>query len=903
MTSNSTQGGPWDSNGNGGSGLGGIYDAEYFMPYEVSVNNGLTLNAEQKSVLGANYVNGAVVPQTFPVTAGVVDTYGKVEFNGGYLQISMKQPGGAGSWPGLWLLPASGAGNVGNNFEIDIQEGGFTNGSANPNDTFSYHLHTPVGTFGGVIDTGVDLTAGFHTYAINWVPGQSITWYLDGKQMAQITSAEAPIPNEPMELIMCNQVATSAASSWRTSMDSSTPQSMQILVNDVQLYQKAGSGDTIMGSNVSAPTATVPTVAITSAGGTVAQASQAISGTVDIADAGSTVKILDGTAQVGTAVVGADGKWSTNVTLAHTGANVLTATDSNVAGTGTSNAVTFNLTTAAPTVAITSAGGTVAQASQTISGTVDIADAGSTVKILDGTAQVGTAVVGADGKWSTNVTLAHTGANVLTATDSNVAGTGTSNAVTFNLTTVAPTAPITPTAPVTPTTPVAPVATVTNINSSSGNQTLALGDNPYAVNLNGYYNVVTAGGGNDTVIGGGGNNNVTLGDGSDTVTLGGYYNVVTAGNGKNAINAGAGNATVVAGNGANLVTLAGWNNSVTLGGGTNVVSGGQGNATIVAGGGANTITLAGWNNSVTLGAGANVVNGGQGNDTIILTGGAATLRLGGNNETAILGGGVNATIFDTGSGLRIAVDTSSGANVINGFAQDRNGYIELRNNAGGYSSVSSILGALKSDGNGGTLLALGATGSIDIAGVTPDKLSANNFRISTETDASMAPTLTIADPSLNVAGGGGTVPLGVKVAASASATDVKVTIAGLPSYETISDGLGHTYSGQSIPLSAAEVNSGLTLTSHYTGSQHPIATLSVSASDTIGGAVATSAKQSIVVVDPPPMTPASTANAVALLNQYIAGGFEKDQGAAPLTTKMAAAFSHDESFLSRPGHS
>jgi hypothetical protein len=603
-----------------------------------------------------------------------------------------------------------------------------------------------------------------------------------------------------MELIMCNQVATSDASSWRTSMDDSTPQSMQMLVNDVQIYQKAGSGDTIMGSNVSAPDPTIPTVAITSAGGTVAQASQ------------------------------------------------------------------------------------------TISGTVDVADAGSTVKIFDGTTQVGTAVVGADGKWSTNVTLAHTGANVLTATDSNVAGTGTSNAVTFNLSTVTATTPITTTAPITK---------LTAINSNSGNQTLSLDDNPYAVSLNGYYNVVTAGAGNDTVTGGGGNNNVTLGDGSDTVTLGGYYNVVTAGNGKNAISAGAGNATIVAGNGANTITLAGWNNSVTLGGGTNVVNGGQGNAIIVAGGGANNISLAGWNNSVTLGAGENIVKGGQGNDTITLTGGAATLQLGGNNETAILGGGVNATIFDTGSNLRIAVDTSSGTSVVNGFAQDRNGYIELRNGAGGYTSVNSILAALKSDGHGGTLLTLGTTGSIDIAGVTPDQLSGNNFRISSETDASMAPTLTIADPSLNVTGGGGTVALGIKVAASASATDVKVTIAGLPSYETISDGLGHTYSGQSITLSAAEVNSGLTLTSHYTGSQHPIATLSVTASDTIGGSVATSAKQSIVVVDPP----ASTTNAVALLNQYIASGFQKDQGAAQVTTTMAAAVSHDDSFLSRPGHS
>jgi beta-glucanase (GH16 family) len=339
MTSNSTKGGPWDSNGNGGSGLGGPYDADYDMPYEVAVDNGLTLNAVRQSVEGANYVNGQVVPQTFPVTAGVVDTYGKVEFDGGYLQISMEEPSGDGSWPGLWLLPGAGAGNVGNNFEIDIQEGGYTDGSANPDDVLAYHLHTPKGTFGGEVNTGVDLTAGYNTYAIDWVPSESVTWYLNGHAVAEITSAEAPIPDEPMELIMSNQVATSAATGWRTTMDSSTPASMPMRVAEVQLYKASTS-------NSSAPAA--PTMAITSGGSTTTLAAQTIKGTVDIADAGSTVKLLDGSTQIGSAVAASNGAWSANVTLANRGANVLTATDANAAGTGKSNAVTFVLHSVAP---------------------------------------------------------------------------------------------------------------------------------------------------------------------------------------------------------------------------------------------------------------------------------------------------------------------------------------------------------------------------------------------------------------------------------------------------------------------------------------------------------------------------------------------------------------------------
>ena len=254
----SSQYGVWFPNGSGGSAIGrpGSYDAEYDMPSQAAVNNGLTLTAVQRSITA----NGG----TYPVTSGIVTTYGKMEFDGGYLQISMKEPGGDGSWPALWLLPGKSAGNASDNFEIDMQEGGFKDGSANPNDVLAYHLHTASGTFGGQVNTGVDLTAGYDTYAINWVPGKSITYYLNGQVVGEITSAQAPIPNEPMELIMSNEVASSSASGWHTTLDSSTPQSMPMQIGDVQLYQAPGSGDTITGSNATGD----PPPPITSAGGT-----------------------------------------------------------------------------------------------------------------------------------------------------------------------------------------------------------------------------------------------------------------------------------------------------------------------------------------------------------------------------------------------------------------------------------------------------------------------------------------------------------------------------------------------------------------------------------------------------------------------------------------------------------
>ncbi|MFD2058423.1 family 16 glycosylhydrolase [Mesorhizobium calcicola] len=259
ITSNAANGWAWNSNGSGGSGPGGAYDADYDMPSQVSVSNGLLdLNAIKQPVSGMNQGTA----QTFPITSGAVSSYGNFEFNGGYLQISMKAPSGDGAWPGLWLMPGKGAGTSGDNFEIDMQEGGYT-GSGPANQAFSYHLHTPSGTFGGVVDSGIDLTAGFHTYGINWDPGKSITWYLDGKQMAQVTSAQVPIPNEPMQLIMSNQVANSNAAGWHTALDSSTPSSMHMQIDGVQLYQKAGSGDTVTGANVSPSTTSTIQPAVT----------------------------------------------------------------------------------------------------------------------------------------------------------------------------------------------------------------------------------------------------------------------------------------------------------------------------------------------------------------------------------------------------------------------------------------------------------------------------------------------------------------------------------------------------------------------------------------------------------------------------------------------------------------
>jgi Ca2+-binding RTX toxin-like protein len=113
------------------------------------------------------------------------------------------------------------------------------------------------------------------------------------------------------------------------------------------------------------------------------------------------------------------------------------------------------------------------------------------------------------------------------------------------------------------------------------------------------------------------------------------------------------------------------------------------------------------------------------------------------------------------------------------------------------------------------------------------------------------PVLTVSNQSITVAAGGSTA-LPITVAAFDSDDTVTVNITGLASYETVTDSHDSTvFSGNSITLTAAEVDSGLTLHSSYTGTGQPVNTLTVTASNTTNGEAVTSAAQTISVTDPP----------------------------------------------------
>ena len=147
-----------------------------------------------------------------------------------------------------------------------------------------------------------------------------------------------------------------------------------------------------------------PAVAIASAGGLTASASQTISGTVtETTEAdvvGSTVSLYDnGSATaLATATVQANGTWTAVATLS-AGVNSIVADDTDLAGNiGASTPVVYTIASLAqPTITSATYTGSAATGHWNLGGT---ASAGTTITISDGVTALGTTSATATGTWT-----------------------------------------------------------------------------------------------------------------------------------------------------------------------------------------------------------------------------------------------------------------------------------------------------------------------------------------------------------------------------------------------------------------------------------------------------------------------------------------------------------------------
>ena len=197
-----------------------------FGPSQVSVDNGLTLTATR---------NTNSYSSTYPWISGVVTTDGKFTLptTGWYVQVRAKMPNQAhGMWPAIWFLCGT---KCSDNNELDGYEGGWP--GFEPDEIMHSVYFADQGQQGGKpYNVGSDVTSSYNTYGFQFIPGQSITAYFNGKQVWQVLASNGiTIAGEPYEIILELQVASASTSSWHTVTNSSTSTS-SMEVSEVQAY-------------------------------------------------------------------------------------------------------------------------------------------------------------------------------------------------------------------------------------------------------------------------------------------------------------------------------------------------------------------------------------------------------------------------------------------------------------------------------------------------------------------------------------------------------------------------------------------------------------------------------------------------------------------------------------------
>ena len=231
-------------------GGGACFDTEanYYAPSAVKLDG----STDGAAVITTSRITGAVpsdagqcLTNVCAFTSGRFDTQGKVSFQYGFIEARIKMPAGSGNHPAFWMLgnninqvgwPTSG--------EMDITEihsnDSFTTTSATHNSTSNLsntccwnHFYTVA-----ALGVGADVSAGFHTYAVAWLP-DSISYYVDGRFISTTTPQTLGgywSFNEKFFVILNNAVNSSFSGSW-ADLQSST-----MTIDWVRSYQLNSQG-------------------------------------------------------------------------------------------------------------------------------------------------------------------------------------------------------------------------------------------------------------------------------------------------------------------------------------------------------------------------------------------------------------------------------------------------------------------------------------------------------------------------------------------------------------------------------------------------------------------------------------------------------------------------------------
>jgi beta-glucanase (GH16 family) len=171
----------------------GTEELEWYQPDNVEVAGG-------KLLLVARPAGPGIKNHTY--TSGMVSTGGSplshpsFAFRYGYAEIDAMMPGGAGMWPTFWMLAADRSYPP----EIDAAE---YQGVHPTIDVVSVYWRDASGRMRGhstAIDTGLDLSAGFHRFGVDWEPDH-LAWYVDGREIERVSDPSA-IPRQPLYILL-----------------------------------------------------------------------------------------------------------------------------------------------------------------------------------------------------------------------------------------------------------------------------------------------------------------------------------------------------------------------------------------------------------------------------------------------------------------------------------------------------------------------------------------------------------------------------------------------------------------------------------------------------------------------------------------------------------------------------
>ncbi|MEW7292450.1 family 16 glycosylhydrolase [Aquimarina sp. 2304DJ70-9] len=156
----------------------GNAEEQYYRAENTSLSNGkLIITTKNESFGGKQY------------TSSKLTTSQKFNSRYGRYEASIKLPSAGGIWPAFWMLPENG--NWPFTGEIDIMEAQHKNPEKVGG---TVHYSNGGWRFNGrEYSAGLDLSAGFHQYAVEWEPNE-IRWYVDNQLYHTVTPANTVDP-------------------------------------------------------------------------------------------------------------------------------------------------------------------------------------------------------------------------------------------------------------------------------------------------------------------------------------------------------------------------------------------------------------------------------------------------------------------------------------------------------------------------------------------------------------------------------------------------------------------------------------------------------------------------------------------------------------------------------------